>query len=113
MVPDPDPPDLILSQIITFFALQMHFSRLLYLLRSLFSGIWCLVCVGNLVSCVCWQFGVLCVLAIWCLVCVGNLVFCVGWQFGVLCVLAISRHLHSFILKMEEAHFSEISADFF
>ena len=28
---------------VTFYALHMHFSRLLYCLRTLFSGIWCRV----------------------------------------------------------------------
>jgi hypothetical protein len=67
-----NPLDLVLSQIIAIYALQMHFSRLLCFLQALFSGIWCRVC---------WQFGVVCVLAIWCRVCVGNLVSCVCWQF--------------------------------
>jgi len=43
MVPYRHPLDLVLSQIITFYALQMHFSKLLYFLRALFSGIWCRV----------------------------------------------------------------------
>ena len=36
--------DLVLSQENAFYALQMHFNRLLYLLRALCSGMWCRVC---------------------------------------------------------------------